>query len=374
MKEVYFPFMKNVCFLSSRFGFIGGLEKYTFFLAKAFVHVGCDVTLLTTEESSLEGATVIQIAKRHKFSLKQHTLFDKSCNRWLEAHPHDIVFGMERNSFQTHYRAGSGVHAAYLHQRMMHEPFLKRLSFTCNPLHRKILSLEKQAFHNPRLLKIFTNSHMVKEEIVHYYKTPEEKIEVVHNGVEWQEFERPFLASLQKRQRSSFELLFIGNGYRRKGLDYLLKGLSLLPHRDFHLSVVGKEKKATFYNALCRKLGLEKEVSFYGPRRDILPFYQMADALAIPSIYDPCANVTLEALAMGLFVISSLHNGAHEILSPERGTIIEKLTDPASVAAALEQGLKHPKTAPSATKIRESVRELDFSSQLSKIVAQTLSS
>ena len=45
------------------------------------------------------------------------------------------------------------------------------------------------------------------------------------------------------------------------------------------------------------------------------PFYQMADALVIPSFYDPFANVTVEALAMGLFVLSSKHNGGPEILT-----------------------------------------------------------
>lgn len=364
----------KVTFLCSRFGFMGGLEKYTSFLAKAFVQAGCQVTLLTTESGPLESVEVIQVSKRHKFSLRHHSSFDLRCNDWLKAHPQDVVFGMERNSFQTHYRAGSGVHAAYLGQRALHEPLLKRLSFACNPLHRKILSLEKSAFHNSSLQTLFTNSRMVKEQILQHYKTPEEKIQVVHNGVEWQNFEKPFSSSLQNEPKSGFEFLFIGNGYRRKGLDYLLKGLAALPHRDFHLSVVGKEKNWPFYHTLCRKLGLEKEVSFYGPQSDIIPFYQKADALIIPSIYDPFANVTLEALAMGLFVVSSLHNGGHEILNPGRGSVIQQLTDPSSVAAALAVALENPKTPTSAQKIRESVRELDFSSQLAKIVSKTLSS
>ncbi len=362
----------KVAFLSSRLGFTGGLEKYTSFLAEAFVQAGCEVTLLTTEEGSLDGIEVIQISKRHKFSLKHHTLFDKSCNSWLQAHTQDVVFGMERNSFQTHYRAGSGVHAAYLQRRAMHEPFTKRISFAFNPLHKKILSLEKSAFENPSLQKLFTNSHMVKEEILQHYKTPEEKIEVVHNGVQWHTFEKPFAASLQKAQKNSFELLFIGNGYRRKGLDYLLKGLSLLPHRDFHLSVVGKEKNIPFYQNLSYKLRLEKEIFFYGPQSDVITFYQQADALAIPSIYDPFANVTLEALAMGLFVISSMHNGGHEILTSENGTTIESLKDPSSVATAIANAMDRPKNRSRSEKIRKSVRRLDFSSQLAKIVTNTL--
>ncbi len=57
------------------------------------------------------------------------------------------------------------------------------------------------------------------------------------------------------------------------------------------------------------------------------PFYQLADALAIPSFYDPFANVTVEALAMGLFVVSSRSNGGFEILDPSKGIIIENLSE-----------------------------------------------
>ena len=66
--------------------------------------------------------------------------------------------------------------------------------------------------------------------------------------------------------------------------------------------------------ALAAKLNIQRRVTFFGPQKEIRPFYQFADALVIPSFYDPFANVTVEALAMGLFVVSSKSNGGHEIL------------------------------------------------------------
>ena len=67
----------------------------------------------------------------------------------------DIVFGMERNRFQTHIRAGNGVHAAFLKSRLASEGVLKYGMCLINPLHRKILELEKEGFENPKLKKIF---------------------------------------------------------------------------------------------------------------------------------------------------------------------------------------------------------------------------
>jgi UDP-glucose:(heptosyl)LPS alpha-1,3-glucosyltransferase len=80
----------------------------------------------------------------------------------------------------------------------------------------------------------------------------------------------------------------------------------------------------------------------------------------------------VEALAMGLFVISSRYNGGREVLNEESGAIIENLTDPMSMVEALTKALSRPKDPVRALQIRNSVKHLDFSNQLDKIVQLTL--
>ena len=154
----------------------------------------------------------------------------------------------------------------------------------------------------------------------------------------------------------------------RKGLDVLLNALASLSRRDFQLSIVGKENKVEFYKERAAQLGLQNKVCFFGPQPHIRPFYQMADALVIPSFYDPFANVTIEALAMGLFVVSSKTNGGHEILTDHNGAIIENLLDSDAIKAALERAMLHRKTRGSATRIRQSAAPFDFSFQLQKLI------
>lgn len=214
---------------------------------------------------------------------------------------------------------------------------------------------------------------MVRDEALCHYDIPEEKITVVHNGVEWHELEAPFQRSLERTKSKKYELLFIGNGYKRKGLDILLQALVPLKEEGIHLSVVGKEKKLQSYKHMVQKLRLEDMVTFHGPQNSTIPFYQKSDAVIIPSIYDPFANVTMEALAMGLYVVSSKSNGGHEVLTSDNGDIIDNLYDQDSVTASLRKALFHPKTKTSAEAIRESVRKYDFKQQLEKIVTLTLS-
>lgn len=355
----------------------GGLEKYTRYLAQAFVDRGCDVRVLTTSSAAKFPCETIPLVNKSRLNICNIIDFNRRCRNWLRSHPCDIVFGTERTTKQTHYRAGNGVHAAYLKSRG-EEGLLKRLSFSINPLHRLILSYERQAFESPSLQRLFVNSHMVKKQIVEHYSTPLERIEVIHNGVEWKDWQSPFAMWPKVRPKlfeklqlnpNYLQLLFVGHGFRRKGLYYLLQGLARV-ERSFQLSIVGKDRDAHYFMQLAKRLNLN--VKFFGERCDILSFYQVCDLLVIPSTYDPFANVTVEALAMGLFVVSSKENGAHEILTEQTGAIFQDLKDAESVAKTLQKALSHPKTVESALAIRAQTRHLDFSYQLKQVVESTL--
>jgi glycosyltransferase involved in cell wall biosynthesis len=83
--------------------------------------------------------------------------------------------------------------------------------------------------------------------------------------------------------------------------------------------------------------------------------------------------VTVEALAMGLTVVSSRFNGGKEVLSETSGAIIEDLLDPDSVATALQWALERPKNNALALQIRDSVSHLDFSRQIQTMLDLTIS-
>ena len=377
--------MKHVAILKSHLAAGGGLEKYTLRLAQAFAKKGCRVSILTskkcTEVESSQSFNIIKLPATSKIGFRHLWQYDQLCQQWIKDQAPDIIFGMDRNTNQSHYRAGNGVHAEYLQKRCKTDSFLKQLTYSINPLHRSILKIEKSAYENPNLEVLFTNSSMVQEEILKHYQVDPNKIKVVHNGVEWHDMQ-PAFAEWPSQQAqilqnlgldpSAFQFLFIGKGFRRKGLAYLLKALSHLKERHVQLSVVGEDKKIRAFKAMAESLGIQQRVKFFGHRNDVIKFYQACDVLTIPSTYDPFANVTIEALAMGLFVVSSKTNGGSEILTPSTGIVIENLFSEESVLAALQEALKHSKTPISARKIRDSVMSMDFDQQLIKIVDTTL--
>lgn len=373
--------LNHVVLLKSGVQNSGGLEKYASRIASAFAALGAKVSILTTANQFVQNpsSTVsfypVKTSKWPSFLRMEQ--FDRFAQKWIEENRADLVFGMDRNRFQTHIRAGNGVHICYLKSRILTEGKWKHRMCLLNPMHRKILELEKIAFENPKLEKLFANSNMVRSEILEHYRVDPKKIEVIHNGVEWHEMEKAFSvrkgASLIFAKNlgidpDRFHFLFVGNGYLRKGLNILLQALARIKQHDFHLSVVGKDSNREIFEAKAVELGLKNKVRFFGPMEDITPFYQLCDSLVIPSFYDPFANVTIEALAMGLFIVSSKQNGGHEILSSKNGAIIEDLQNVDSLAEILLSRLQSKKTEESACQIRESVKHLDFSKQLNKLI------
>jgi UDP-glucose:(heptosyl)LPS alpha-1,3-glucosyltransferase len=344
--------MKRIAITKRHFNTVGGLEKSTKRLLDAFQKLDCQVDLIT-------------YPYKH-FSERQNIRnFDSYCSHYFRKNHYDVIFGMDRTRDQTHYRAGNGVHKAYLDLRKKNESYFKQLSFSINPLHRLMLKIEKQAFESVKLKALIVNSHLVKKQVLHYYSTDPKKIHVIHNGVEWAEKEKSFnLWPDVKKNSGSLQLLFAGQDYKRKGLTVLLDALSEIKRRDFNLSIVGADRNISYYKNYAYKKGLSEQTTFHGFQKDMNFFYQQADVLVIPSLYDPFANVTVESLAMGVRVLSSRLSGGYEVLSELNGQSFDTKEE---LAFLIEKSFDLPKTWQQSLEIRNSIKHLDYSIQLGKI-------
>jgi glycosyltransferase involved in cell wall biosynthesis len=99
-------------------------------------------------------------------------------------------------------------------------------------------------------------------------------------------------------------LLFVGNDYRKKGLEALLQTLAQLP-ADVVLAVVGNPAHIAEFRVVAETLKLGGRVFFLGALKDVGPAYEAADILVHPTFEDTFAMVVLEAMAHGLPVVVS---------------------------------------------------------------------
>jgi UDP-glucose:(heptosyl)LPS alpha-1,3-glucosyltransferase len=294
--------------------------------------------------------------------------------RLLRQNPGQLVFSLERTFSPQVYRAGDGCHREWLRRRAPFLSPLARAAQELNLFHRVLLGLEKRIFTDSHLLRVIANSHQVQREIITHYGVAPEKIRVVYNGLDHRKFsslEEPETADLKIRLglgENAQLVLFVGSGFVRKGLAYLLEAFAGLNNKDSLLWVVGKGRPAR-YQEMARRLGVADRVRFWGPQTETAPFYQAATVLALPTIYDPCSNVVLESLGCGCPVVTSGANGAAEFITPGvNGAILALPQDTFALGLALEEYLHRGRDP----EVRRAARDAVSSLSWEKTVSQTL--
>lgn len=366
--------MSKIALVKYRFlGKQGGLEKQAFKIIDELLNRGHEVTLISSQTINYKSINSVKLkitAPKGFLTLLQ---FNHKVNKYLKNNHFDQILALDRTTHHTHIRAGNGCHQAYLNLRKEKVGLFRELSFSFNPLHLSLLKLEKKGFTTSKLQKIFVNSELVKNQILSTYQIELNRIEVIHNGVDWHGKDKSFSSWKETKEEWIHKLklnpkhltcVFVGHDFKRKGLEYILKAL---PHaQNIQLLVIGQDKNIQKYIDMTKKLDIKERVTFLDCFTDVTPFYALADALILPTTYDPFANVTLEALSMGTQVITSSTNGASEIISPFAGKTFDMSIATETLITVLQT--LEAKTKDSANMIRQSVKHLDDSSQLYKLI------
>ncbi len=162
---------------------------------------------------------------------------------------------------------------------------------------------------------------MVRDELKEWFGLADDMLPVIHNGIDSSTFHPNLRNEFLSATRDKWDIpqevplfLFVGSGFERKGLTSCLYALAALKNSDARMLVVGKDRNINSYRKLVQRLGLGPRVTFTGPQSDTRPFYGAADALLLPTLYDPFPNVVLEGMASGLPVITSNKSGSTDII------------------------------------------------------------
>ena len=319
---------------------LGGAEMTLVALAQELLRQGHEVTILSRDvhpPPPLAGRRRLHWQPVPVWPGKVGRLlgFALNCRRLVRSQPFDLVYSLERTLVQDAYRAGDGCHREWLRRRWPYESLVQRCHLAASPFHRTLLALEKRLLHSPRLRLVIANSRQVKAELQRHYRVEADKIQVIYNGVDHERF---YPAPPANRSGPP-EILFVGSGFKRKGLAYLIMALAALPPSQARLLVVGQGRTGR-YEKLARRLGVAHRLTFVGPQPQVEAWYRRAAVLALPTLYDPCANVVLEALACGRPVVTTAANGAAEFITPGRnGAVLTRPDDIPGLVAALAEFL-----------------------------------
>jgi len=180
-------------------------------------------------------------------------------------------------------------------------------------VNQHIYDLEREGMHKAD--KIVAVSNFTKHKIMSHYDVPAEKIEVVHNAVDFSQhfYDEPF-----GTKKDGKVVLFLGRVTLQKGPDYFVEAAK---------KVLDKEKNVKFIVAgtgdmearmieRAAELGIADRVLFAGflEQEDVERAYKMADIFVMPSVSEPFGITALEAMKNRTATIVSKQSGVSEVI------------------------------------------------------------
>ncbi|HEX8964504.1 MAG TPA: glycosyltransferase family 4 protein [Rhodocyclaceae bacterium] len=314
----------------------GGAERFVQRALDGLRAQGVEVTIIAREWSG-DASGILKVDPFYLGRTWRDVGFAFQVQKIIAEGRFDLVQSHERIPGCHVFRAGDGVHATWLELRDRARGGLARLLTRQSPWHSYVKQAEEQMFRHPNLRAVICNSAMVKRDIARRFQVADDKLHVIHNGVDLERFHPGLRGDHRERVRQELGIAadapviaFVGSGFERKGVFVLLRALAAMERRDAHLLVVGKDRQLDKAQALARRLGVESRVRFLGGREDVRPYYGAADLFCLPSLYDPMPNAALEAFACGLPVVTSTTSGAAELVEEGRnGAVCDALDGPA---------------------------------------------
>jgi len=339
----------------------GGAEAYLKRLGRGLVEAGCETVLFTNDDwppnewpfgalTRVRGRSAIAFADElEKMRARDHC---------------DVFMSLERIWRCDVYRAGDGVHRAWLQRRNELSSRWQKFFHPFNGKHREILRLEQSLLGEKNARRVIANSELVKREVAEIYDYPAERIDLIYNGVPITEFRAK--PEIRERMRVELELqasdiavLFVGSGWERKGLRFAVEAIDSLGE-NFWLFVAGRGNQKQFRSTRTK---------FLASVPSLPALYAAADIFLLPTLYDPFSNACLEALAAGLPVVTTRANGFSEIVTAgSHGSILEQPSDIAAIRRALEIWSNQERREEARPLIHERASYFDISSN----VAQTI--
>jgi glycosyltransferase involved in cell wall biosynthesis len=163
--------------------------------------------------------------------------------------------------------------------------------------------------------KVITVSNFTKGMVINNYGIDPKKIEVVHNAVEFTDY------NIEKQRINDYDkvVLFLGRITLQKGPDYFIDAASKVLKKMKNVKFVVAGSGDMEYRMIERaaQLGIGDKVLFAGflQGADIDRAYKMADIYVMPSVSEPFGITPLEAMRNGTPVIISKQSGVSEVIS-----------------------------------------------------------
>lgn len=182
----------------------------------------------------------------------------------------------------------------------------------------------KTLFHKIR--GFHSVSEAIKEKSNVLYASSSKIDKVIYSGFNFNDF--PCICSYKKTDK--LQLISVGRPHWIKGYDYMIKACKDLKKNgvNFHYTIIGaKGNEEVAY--MINDFNLQEDVTITDsvPQKEVYRLMANSSLLVLPSIAEGIANVIIEAMAIGLPVLSTRCGGVVELVTDNETGFLVPIRD-----------------------------------------------
>jgi UDP-glucose:(heptosyl)LPS alpha-1,3-glucosyltransferase len=212
----------------------GGVERYVWLLGRELARRGHEVHIIARRmpEPPHPAVRFHEVRVRGVFSFMKVLSFARRVREITRRERFDIVHSCDRIFSCDIYRVGEGLHREWLEVSSRYMPGWQTLLKRMDPLHFFLLRIESRLIEEKSARRVTAISRRGAEEIRRHFGR--ENVPVIFNGVDSEEFRPPEENERENARRELglpdgvFVVLYVGSGFFRKGLRFLIEGFSRL--------------------------------------------------------------------------------------------------------------------------------------------------
>lgn len=310
----------------------GGGERYAVDLARELDKLGCELHIFGNVLDNLPSA-----AQRYHLPMIKKPgwlrllSFNHAVKKALAKHrdKFDVTYALTPVFPVDACFLGGGINRHWLNLRFKNK-LLQKIYPLISHNHWAQNYLENNLLKSQNCRCLITNSQLIKQHVIDYGNVAPAIIHVIHNGIDTERFNLSTRAKFRDPMRAQLNLrdddlaiIYVAHNWERKGLATIIRAVAMTAEKlRFKIIVAGRGKPAP-YQKLSLSCGLtENQLHFCGNISEPEKLYAAGDLTILPTQYDPCASVILEAMACGIPAISTQQNGASELITPEKNGFI----------------------------------------------------
>jgi glycogen(starch) synthase len=366
---------------------VGGLGRHVHALATQLATAGHDVVVLCRQHSGTDAAThpttdevvtgvrVVRVAED-----PPHLVFERDLVAWTLAMGHGMIRAANvllrdwrpdvvhaHDWLVTHPAVAVADQLAVPLVATMHATEAGRHSgWLSQPLNQQVHSVEWWLAN--RADALVTCSTAMRHEVVQLFDVDPASISVIHNGIRPRGWRIGAADVAAVRGRHSPDetplLVFFGRLEWEKGVHDLVAALPRIRarHPGTRLVVAGKGRQEQELMAVARRHRVRRAVDFVGhlTDRELRATLAAADAVVLPSRYEPFGIVALEAAAAGAPLVASTAGGLGEVVVDGRTGVSFPPGNVAALAGAVDAVLADPAGARTRAKAARHRLAVDF--------------